>query len=324
MSRTTSAANFAAEALAEAEEMRQACEATIAQTLMEGADDDPPPPEDDTAEVDTETVVTDNGDGTEMVVVKDKDGKIIAEYVRSRTSNWRDVVHTDWDNGDKSTVASDPDGSRVYRKRPRDGHSYYEAQRDSKGKWTFSCRGAYAKLCGDCVDEPCGSCRKFTQFYPELVAACRGFEGAAKDLCKDFKDASDCCSNPKATRVDPRIIIPNVASDMVCYHVHRDTKKKKCDLQCNFASTDSDCLTNCLNTVMVDVEFSLLDHVCLQAYSEECFSNRLTIDSPISGGEPIGGSGPPTPYSLGKNFLPRRNGSKMPGARTGGGHLRQR
>ena len=284
------------------ETYRTTCESQVGATLMEGEAEDLPMPELEPIPLtELEGTVTnsetDNGDGTTTTdtTTAYSDGTIVNQVKTTDNSTGNTVSQvTTTTRQDDSKVTDQsyhhPDGSGVYVtsgegadgtkvstvgtidnngiRTPTwgivtssDDKSYVM---DSSGKWRES-KG--------CVgDEICGTCLEFSSFMPNIFGDCVT-SGGRSHSCQAFGNAAGCCSDGDTFPADPRLVIPNPEGNFVCAGgVDQDLADSTCRAQCSVAYHE-DCYSNCMDLSISNfqIEFSLLDAICIYLKSEACF-----------------------------------------------------
>jgi hypothetical protein len=149
------------------------------------------------------------------------------------------------------------------------------------------CTGQWAT----CVDEACASCRDFSELMPGMMEDCLA-SGGASYSCGRFSAEADCCSNPNAYPVDPRVVMPNPEGNFMCTGgMDPDLQAGVCQERCSVAEHEN-CESDCMSTAGLQVDYDVMDGICRYAISEACFSGPAIV-MPERGGRPIGP--PPSP-----------------------------
>jgi hypothetical protein len=320
-----SAQEFIDDAMDYAEEMRQYCETTMAETMMTTLEnaDLPNKEEGDGKKIATATEISQNGDGTETVATVDGDGNMITE-TRDSTQDYDSITVNYQDgssgttkiysDGSTNTMNRDPNGdATMITTQPVDGGTQVTTM-DPEGNVTeeffpdlapiptpTKLPNFFQSFQSACAGEPCSSCVDFMEFYPDLEFACAtGSAGNARE-CGNYAQTADCCSNENAYPADPRLVMPNPQGDFFCAGgADLDLVDGMCEAQCSVAYSE-DCYSNCADLAGrgLQFDFNLLDAICIYARSEACFSKGGSIPLPDYGGSPFRPSPIPTPELVG-------------------------
>jgi len=320
---SSQAQKFTDKTLEYLESMRQQCEATLQQGLMEGGQGTEGLPGGSAEkELDTATEITQNGDGTETVTTVDGEGNQVSE-TRDSTQDY-DSVEVNYSDGStgRSESKSFTDGSTYRKDTVSDGKGYETTTEGVVLSDGTSPRGVtwsdsydrvkqydhwpeptpwnnnptltgIPKGCGLVDEVACENCKDFLAEHAQLEQACRGLN---LDLCKEFGEAAACCSDASAFPADPRVVIPNPMGDFVCAGGSDiDTKKEGCNQKCSVAYQE-DCMSKCMSSTESNFDWSLFDSVCIYADADWCFGSSGSIDLPGMT-PPIGVSPQPAPVA---------------------------
>lgn len=268
-----------------------------------------PPEPDPNAAMTVDIDVDPNDPEVEIVTVYDPDGKMVGQpYYRPRTIQWHSVRTTTFKDGTKwywawrvseggmqtSYGSWDPDGEGwqvdcVGDSCRRSSRGWVTNKETGKREWKIE-QGQPM----DCLDQACAACQRYMAALPDVLASCNAPVGPGQQVCGAFAEADSCCSNPNAIGPDPTLIIPD-EGNMVCYGMDADVKQDRCKERCKAASSAAEAFCNeeCAREPFVVKGPSLLDDICLRAYSEDCYSSRLPQIPVVPGSRPFGGPAPP-------------------------------
>ena len=246
----------------------------------------------------TTTTKTTWSDGTTSTTstTTDKDGNVTSTTTTNTRGNNSSTTTTKTDpqTGSTSTITQSKTNGITRTTTSQDGQKTSDVVTSSDGKrgfWTPDSGWKWFSPEG-CAGEPCETCIDFADFNPKMIEGCTS--GDLSFACDNFSNKADCCANENAYPADPRIVIPDPQGDFACgSDADPDLTDGMCQAQCSVAYSE-DCYSNCTSLAArgLEIQFTLLDAICIYARSDACFTKEGII--PIPGF----GNGSPRPEPL--------------------------